>query len=308
VPSPSNPTSKANNQLKQRLPVFQAQVERALDALLPSAQTLPQRLHQAMRYAVLGGGKRLRPTLTYATGEALGLDPAELDGPACAVELIHAYSLIHDDLPAMDDDDMRRGRPACHKAYDEATAILAGDALQTLAFRALAQGRAGHADSEARLKMVASLSLASGSRGMVGGQAMDLEAEGRTLTIAELEDLHIHKTGALIRASVMLGALCTADFEQQRLERLDDYAKSIGLAFQIHDDILDVEGDSEEMGKYQGADARLEKATYPGLIGLRESREHAEQLVERALNSLSTFGESADCLRAIARFIIDRTS
>ncbi len=308
MPSPSNPTSKANNQLKQRLPVFQAQVERALDALLPSAQTLPQRLHQAMRYAVLGGGKRLRPTLTYATGEALGLDPAELDGPACAVELIHAYSLIHDDLPAMDDDDMRRGRPACHKAYDEATAILAGDALQTLAFRALAQGRAGHADSEARLKMVASLSLASGSRGMVGGQAMDLEAEGRTLTIAELEDLHIHKTGALIRASVMLGALCTADFEQQRLERLDDYAKSIGLAFQIHDDILDVEGDSEEMGKYQGADARLEKATYPGLIGLRESREHAEQLVERALNSLSTFGESADCLRAIARFIIDRTS
>jgi len=292
--------------LEARLPRFRAQVEQALDALLPSPRTLPFRLHEAMRYAVLGGGKRLRPVLVYATGEALGLDVASLDGPACAVELIHAYSLVHDDLPAMDNDDLRRGKPTCHKAYDDATAILVGDALQTLAFRALVEGQAGHADAEARLKMMACLVMASGSRGMVGGQAMDLAAEGEELTLAELESLHIHKTGALIRASVMLGALCTRDFDQDRLEKLDHYAKCIGLAFQIQDDILDVEGDTAELGKTSGADALLHKATYPGLLGLNESREHADNLVRDALSSLEDFDDRADCLRDIAHYIIER--
>lgn len=304
--NPSKPMNARNNRLDQRLPVFREQVERALGTLLPPAATLPSRLHEAMRYATLGSGKRLRPVLVYATGEALGLDHTTLDGPACAVELIHAYSLVHDDLPAMDNDDLRRGMPTCHKAYDDATAILVGDALQTLAFRAVVEGPAGHADAEARLKMVASLGHASGSRGMVGGQALDLEAEGRELTLAELESLHIHKTGALIRASVMLGALCSTDHDQDRLEKLDHYAKCIGLAFQIQDDILDVEGNTEELGKNSGADALLHKATYPGLLGLKESREHALELIDDALSSLDGFDGKADCLRDIARFVVAR--
>lgn len=303
--NPSNPTGKPER-LQQQLDSYRDRVGRALDRILPPATTLPARLHEAMRYAVMNGGKRLRPSLVYATGEALELDPTRLDGPACAVELIHAYSLVHDDLPAMDDDDLRRGQPTCHKAYDEATAILVGDALQTLAFRALAEGDAGDADADARLRMVASLSVAAGSRGMVGGQAMDLAAEGRELSIAELEDLHIHKTGALIRASVMLGALCRTDADRRLLERLDRYAKCIGLAFQIQDDILDVEGDTAELGKNSGADARRDKATYPGLLGLSESREHAVMLVDEALKSLEPFGDSAECLRDIARYIIQR--
>lgn len=304
--NPSKPMNGRNNRLEQRLPAFREQVEQALDAMLPPATTLPSRLHEAMRYATLGSGKRLRPVLVYATGEALGLDYTTLDGPACAVELIHAYSLVHDDLPAMDNDDLRRGMPTCHKAYDDATAILVGDALQTLAFRAIVEGPAGHADAEARLKMVASLGHASGSRGMVGGQALDLEAEGKELTLAELESLHIHKTGALIRASVMLGALCSPNHDQRRLEQLDHYAKCIGLAFQIQDDILDVEGSTEELGKNSGADALLRKATYPGLLGLKESREHALGLIDDALASLNDFDQNADCLRDIARFVIDR--
>ncbi|WP_290649600.1 (2E,6E)-farnesyl diphosphate synthase [Aquisalimonas sp.] len=294
--------------MEQRLPTYQAQVEEALDRLLPKAATLPMRLHEAMRYAVLGTGKRLRPVLVYATGEAVGLDPQHLNGPACAVELIHAYSLVHDDLPCMDDDDLRRGRPTCHKAYDEATAVLTGDALQSLAFRALAEETPGHVSAEARLKMVASLSVAAGSRGMVGGQALDLEATGRELDLAQLEDLHVHKTGALIRASVMLGALCHPDYDHDRLERLDRYAKSIGLAFQIRDDILDVEGNTEALGKASGSDARLSKATYPGLLGLAEARRHGEELVERALESLEPFDSQANCLREMATFIIERRS
>lgn len=301
----SNPKNAAEA-LNAWLPAYRERIEAALDAILPDPETLPFDLHAAMRYAVLGGGKRLRPVLVYATGAALKLDYRQLDGPAVAVELIHAYSLVHDDLPAMDDDDLRRGRPTCHKAFDEATAILVGDALQTLAFRSLAEGDAANADAEARLRMIASLSLASGSRGMVGGQAMDLASEGRELTLAELEDLHIHKTGALIRASVMLGALCRPDIDRELLERLDRYAKCIGLAFQIHDDILDVEGSTEELGKTSGADARHAKATYPGLLGLAESREHAELLVERALDALSPFDGDADCLRALARYIVER--
>ncbi|MCC5808871.1 MAG: (2E,6E)-farnesyl diphosphate synthase [Ectothiorhodospiraceae bacterium] len=292
--------------MRDALPRYQQQIESALDRLLPPASTIPGKLHEAMRYSVLGGGKRLRPTLVYATGEALGLKAADLDGPACAVELIHAYSLVHDDLPAMDDDDLRRGKPSCHKAYDEATAILVGDALQALAFRSVAEGPAGQAGSDARLKMIASLGIAAGSRGMVGGQAMDLEAEGKDLNIAQLEDLHIHKTGALIRASVMLGALCHAGHHQAQLERLDRYAKCIGLAFQIQDDILDVEGTTEELGKASGADSRLLKATYPGLLGLSEAKRHAREMTDRALESLAGFGQEADCLRGIAHYIIER--
>jgi geranylgeranyl pyrophosphate synthase len=215
-----------------------------------------------MRYAVLGGGKRVRPVLVFAAGAAVGAADARLDAPACAVELIHAYSLVHDDLPAMDDDDLRRGRPSCHRAFDEATAILTGDALQTLAFQILAQ--ATEPDAAVRLRMIATLALASGSRGMAGGQAIDLAAVGRELDMVQLEDMHIHKTGALIRASVLLGALCTDEFDEPRLERLDRYAKCIGLAFQIQDDILDVVGDTALLGKTAGADTARDKPTYPG--------------------------------------------
>lgn len=301
TPSNRNPSEV----LDDRLPEYQARVEVALDQLLPPADTLPMRLHEAMRYAVLGTGKRLRPVLVYATGETLGIAPRDLDGPACAVELIHAYSLVHDDLPCMDDDDLRRGKPTCHKAYDEPTAVLVGDALQSLAFRALAD-HPGPAGAEAQMRMVRSLATAAGSRGMAGGQALDLAAAGRPLDLAQLEDLHVHKTGALIRASVMMAAYAAGDAEADTRERLDRYAKSIGLAFQIRDDILDVEGTTEAIGKTSGADARLEKATYPGLLGLQEAREHGRELIDRALASLDAFDERADCLRGLAKFIIDR--
>lgn len=303
MPSPSNPTP--SEIFERRLPAYRTQVEEALDRLLPGSDTLPMRLHEAMRYAVLGSGKRLRPVLVYAAGEALGIPPRDLDGPACAVELIHAYSLVHDDLPCMDDDDLRRGRPTCHKAYDEATAVLVGDALQSLAFRAVADPDLPFS-AEARVQMVHSLAVATGSRGMVGGQAMDLAAAGQPLDLAQLEDLHIHKTGALIRASVLLAGHAADDADSETLERLDGYAKSVGLAFQIRDDILDVEGTTEAIGKTSGADARLEKATYPGLLGLQEARIRGRELVERALHNLESFDQRADCLRGIARFIMER--
>ena len=303
MPSPSHPTP--SEILEERLPAYRAQVEQALDRLLPGSDTLPMRLHEAMRYAVLGSGKRLRPVLVYATGEALGIPPRNLDGPACAVELVHAYSLVHDDLPCMDDDDLRRGQPTCHKAYDEATAVLVGDALQSLAFRAVADADPP-LPAEARVRMLRSLAVATGSRGMVGGQALDLAAAGEPLDLAQLEDLHIHKTGALIRASVMLAAHAADDADSDTRERLDSYAKSVGLAFQIRDDILDVEGTTEAIGKTSGADARLEKATYPGLLGLQEARARGHELVQRALHNLEPFDERADCLRGIARFIMER--
>ncbi|MDN3517638.1 (2E,6E)-farnesyl diphosphate synthase [Aquisalimonas lutea] len=304
----SNPSSRTpTERLEQRLPAYRDRVEDSLARFLPAPDTLPMRLHEAMRYAVLGSGKRLRPVLVYATGEALGAPAEALDRPACAVELIHAYSLVHDDLPCMDDDDLRRGRPTCHKAYDEATAVLVGDALQSLAFRILAEAPSA-VPAEARAEMVARLATAAGSHGMAGGQALDLAATGRTLDLAQLEDLHIHKTGALIRASVMLGALCARAPDRQDLDALDRYAKSIGLAFQIQDDILDVEGTTEALGKTSGADARLDKATYPGLLGMQEARTRGRELVERALDSLEGLGDSADCLRDLARYIMERSS
>ncbi|WP_445366878.1 (2E,6E)-farnesyl diphosphate synthase [Methylomonas sp. BW4-1] len=293
--------------LKAYLTACQNRVERALDARLPGENILPQTLHQAMRYSVLDGGKRTRPLLTYATGQALGLSEDLLDAQACAVEFIHVYSLIHDDLPAMDNDDLRRGKPTCHKAYDEATAILAGDALQALAFDVLANDSAIQAGAEARVKMIATLTRASGSQGMVGGQAIDLGSVGRKLTLPELENMHIHKTGALIRASVNLASLSKPDLDAEVAKKLDHYAKCIGLSFQVKDDILDVESDTATLGKTQGKDVDNDKPTYPALLGMAGAKEKAQELHEQAVASLAGFGSEADLLRDLSLYIIERT-
>ena len=282
-------------------------VERALDRWLPSDKTQPVQLHSAMRYAALGGGKRVRPMLVYSAGQAIGVGPDCLDAAACAVELIHAYSLVHDDLPAMDDDDLRRGRPTCHRAYDQATAILAGDALQTLAFRVLCEDDNLCVDSTDRLRMIGELAQAAGSRGMAGGQALDMEATGRDIGLAQLENLHIHKTGALILASVRLGAMAAGASADSRLGKLEHYAKCIGLAFQVHDDVLDVEGDTAVLGKTGGKDAAADNATYPALIGLEAAREMANGLVDDALDSIAAFDAAADPLRQLARYIVGRS-
>ncbi len=282
-----------------------ARLDESLARLLPPETTHPANLHKAMRYAVLGSGKRIRPALVFASGQAIGTPDALLDGPACAVECIHAYSLIHDDLPSMDDDDLRRGKPSCHKAFDEATAILAGDALQALGFHILAHNCNGIPEQN-RLRMIKLLAQTAGSRGLVGGQIIDLESLGKQLDVAELEDMHIHKTGALIRASVVLGALTKSDIEQSQLDKLDHYAKCVGLAFQIRDDILDVEGETETLGKNAGADSLLEKPTYPALVGLQVARERANELHEEAMESLSGFGLAADPLRWISLYAIER--
>ncbi|VAW79470.1 (2E,6E)-farnesyl diphosphate synthase [hydrothermal vent metagenome] len=283
-------------------------VETALEQLLPSEQTLPVRLHQAMRYAALNGGKRIRPLLVYASGQALDADAQALDVAACAIECIHAYSLIHDDLPSMDNDDLRRGQPSCHKAFDEAEAILAGDGLQALAFQLLAHVDMGTTSAIVRLQMVKLLARASGSRGMVGGQSLDLSAVGKQLDIAELEDMHIHKTGALIRAAVLLGALCSDPLDEPRRRALDHYGKCIGLAFQVQDDILDVTASTEQLGKQSGADTALNKPTYPALLGLAGARERACELHQDASDSLSIFGPEADPLRWLSAYIVARSS
>ncbi len=282
---------------------YRARANRALEACLPPANLAPAQLHEAMRYAVLNGGKRVRATLAYATGEAVGADAALLDAPACAVELIHAYSLVHDDLPTMDDDDLRRGKPTCHRAFGEANALLAGDALQSFAFQVLsdAASKADHG-----VEMVTTLAHASGSLGMAGGQAIDLAAVGRELSLDELESMHRHKTGALIRASVRLGALCATDVSARQLEQLDAYAACIGLAFQVRDDILDVEADTETLGKAQGADMALNKPTYPSLLGLSSAKQKAEELHARAIAELADFDARADGLRGLSAFIVNR--
>ena len=292
--------------LKERLREYQSRVEDALDHWLPATDIIPGHLHEAMRYAVLGNGKRIRPILVYAAGETFGVHSAALDSPACAVELIHAYSLIHDDLPAMDNDELRRGRPTCHMAYDEATAILAGDALQALAFHILAHSSDILVQDNQRIRMIEILAHASGSRGMAGGQAIDLAAVGKKLNIAELENMHIHKTGALIRASVELGALSSRNIDNADLEKVSHYAKCIGLAFQIQDDILDVESDTQTLGKPQGSDLQRDKPTYPDLLGLDGAKKAAGKLHAEALESISTFNERADTLRWIADYIIQR--
>ena len=295
-----------SNALKDYLSFCQSRVEKALEARLPSENVLPKKLHAAMRYCVLDGGKRMRPMLTYCTGKALGVSPDKLDAPACAVEFIHVYSLIHDDLPAMDDDDLRRGKPTCHVAFDEATAILTGDALQALAFKILADDPAIQVDTGARLKMITTLAQASGSQGMVGGQAIDLESVGNQLTLPELENMHIHKTGALIRASVNMATLACLNVDQKVAERLDHYAKCIGLSFQVKDDILDEESDTATLGKTQGKDKDNDKPTYPALLGLAGAKQKARELHEQAIESLSNFGSEADLLRDLSLYIIQR--
>ena len=295
-----------SNALKDYLASCQTRVEKALDARLPKANLLPRKLHQAMRYSTLEGGKRMRPMLTYCTGKVLGLNPEVLDGPACAVEFIHVYSLIHDDLPAMDDDDLRRGKATCHVAFDEATAILAGDALQALAFETLANDPSMEASPEQRIKMITALTKASGSEGMVGGQAIDLESVGKQLTLPELENMHIHKTGALIRASVQLATLADPNIAPDIANKLDHYAKCIGLSFQVKDDILDEESDTETLGKTQGKDQNSNKPTYPALLGLKGAKEKAQALHEKAIESLSIFGTEADLLRDLSLYIIQR--
>jgi farnesyl diphosphate synthase len=283
----------------------QKRVERALDLHLPTEKMLPQKLHEAMRYSTLNGGKRLRAILVYATGEALSIEPEQLDVAACAVELIHAYSLVHDDLPAMDDDELRRGKPTCHIAFDEATAILAGDALQTLAFHLLCRPQAG-LNANHSLKMLETLAHASGSFGMAGGQAIDLESTGKKLTLLELENMHIHKTGALIHASVKLAALLHPDLDPSIEKNLDHYAKCIGLAFQIQDDILDEESNTAILGKTGGKDRANNKATYPSLLGLKGAKEKAQVLHEEAIKSLELLGDKAGMLKSLSDFIIHR--
>ncbi|WP_404360202.1 (2E,6E)-farnesyl diphosphate synthase [Methylotuvimicrobium sp. KM1] len=295
-----------SNALKDYLTFCQNRVERALEARLPSETQIPTKLHEAMRYCVLDGGKRMRPMLTYCTGKALGIAPEDLDGAACAVEFIHVYSLIHDDLPAMDDDDLRRGKPTCHIAYDEATAILTGDALQALAFKVLADDPTIRANAESRLRMITMLAKASGSQGMVGGQAIDLESVGTMLTLPQLENMHIHKTGALIRASVNMATLTKPDIDPKQAEGLDHYAKCIGLSFQVKDDILDEESDTATLGKTQGKDKDNDKPTYPALLGLAGAKQKAQELHEQAIESLSGFGSEADLLRDLSLYIIQR--
>lgn len=299
--------SRTEEAVCERLERCQLRVAAALDRYLPAATTPPMRLHEALRYAVLGPGKRIRPVLCYTAGEALGVPPEELDGAAAALELIHAYSLIHDDLPAMDDDDLRRGRPTTHRAFDEATAILAGDALQVLAFEILASDTAMTADPAARIEMMRLLAVASGTSGMAGGQAMDLAAAGNRLTLAEVEEMHRRKTGALIAASVMMAAAAArprlAGVQRRALER---YGQALGLAFQIVDDLLDVEGDPALVGKPVRADAAAARPTFPAVAGIAASRARAASLRDEALAALQVFDLEAEGLRELAHYIVDR--
>ena len=287
-----------------RVGAYQARVESTMDRWLPAITVAPTRLHEAMRYAVLGGGKRVRPLLIFATGETLGVAPERLDAAAAAVEMIHAYSLIHDDLPAMDDDDLRRGRPTCHRAFDEATAILAGDALQALALEVLACDEAVPAPQ--RAAMLAVLARASGSRGMAGGQAIDLEAECTTQTLPELEAMHALKTGALIGAGVTLALATAGERPVAERDALARFGAAIGLAFQVRDDILDVEGATEVLGKPQGSDARHDKSTFPALLGLAGAKSRVDALKADALAALAVFGDAAEPLRWLTGYIVDR--
>ncbi|MHB8535771.1 MAG: polyprenyl synthetase family protein [Sulfuricaulis sp.] len=289
-----------------RLRRYQARVERALDARLPRAEDAPARLHEAMRYVTLDGGKRVRASLVYAAGAAVGAPDGALDVPACAVEMIHAYSLVHDDLPSMDDDDLRRGKPTCHKAYDEATALLVGDALQSLAFETLANDPALTVGAGQRLHMTTLLAQAAGSHGMAGGQAIDLAAGGKALQLTQLEDMHRRKTGALIRAAVMLGAYTRADVATEKVQALEGYSRAIGLAFQVVDDILDVEGNAETLGKNPGVDRARGKPTYPLLLGLADAKARAKTLHAQALESLAPLEDNGGILAELAGFIIER--
>ncbi|MFT7414357.1 MAG: geranylgeranyl pyrophosphate synthase [Methylophagaceae bacterium] len=286
----------------------QLRIEQALAARLPEnvplGQTTSNRLIEAMHYSSLNGGKRLRALLVYATGEALGVDLDQLDAPASAVEMIHAYSLVHDDMPIMDNDDLRRGQPTCHKKYDDATALLVGDALQSLAFETLCENTLAPVQ---QCKMVKTLAQQSGVLGMAGGQAIDLESVGKTLTLDTLQAMHELKTGALIRASVCIGALACAQIDTPTLAKLDKYAQCIGLAFQVQDDVLDVIADTDTLGKTQGADLALNKPTYPALMGLAAAQQKAVDLIDEALAQLDDLSFNTQALAALASFVVQRS-
>ena len=293
-----------SQQFKDRVGDYQKRVNARLADILPPADLAPQRLHQAMRYAVFNGGKRVRPLLVYAAGDCLGVDAGLLDGPAVAIELIHAFSLVHDDLPAMDDDDLRRGKPTVHIEFDEATAILAADALVPLAFSVVAH--LDNASSLARTELVALIADACGSIGMTGGQAIDLAAEGETLAAQELEHMYALKTGALIHAAVVSAHPLCDQVDPEECAALDAFGRKIGIAFQIRDDILDVEGDTNVIGKPSGSDERHGKATYPALFGVEASRARCGELLAQALGHLDRFGKRADSLAWLARYIVGR--
>ncbi len=293
-----------STQFKDRVSEYQARVDARLDDALPPVDVAPQRLHEAMRYAVFNGGKRVRPLLVYAAGECLGLDPDLLDAPAVAIELIHAFSLVHDDLPAMDDDDLRRGKPTAHVRYDEATAILAADALVPLAFSVIANLEA--ASTASRNAVVRLIADACGSVGMTGGQSIDLAAEGHTLTAEELEHMYALKTGALIHASIVSACLLSEELDQNRFDELDRFGRDIGVAFQIKDDILDVEGDTNIIGKPSGSDEKLGKATYPSLFGLEASHARCDELLDSALGRLRCCDGPSTPLEWLARYIVER--
>ncbi len=282
----------------------QQQFETVLRQVLPAADIAPQRLHSAMRYSVLDGGKRVRPLLAFAAGELAGAPLEKVNFAAAAVELIHAYSLVHDDMPCMDNDVLRRGKPTCHIEYDEASALLVGDALQSLAFQLLSDSCLSD-DPLRQLKMIKLLAQASGSRGMAGGQAFDLASVGLPLTLSELEFMHIHKTGALIRAAIVLGAYC-GELEQAQLDQLDHYGKCVGLAFQVVDDVLDAEADTATLGKTAGKDADHDKPTYVSLLGVSAAKKMAAELHQEALQALDLFEESGTRLRELADFIVMR--
>lgn len=290
--------------INEFISLCQNQVNTALNNHLTATKSIDATLLKAMQYSVCNGGKRVRPILMYATATALGHSLAHYDDAACAMEFIHAYSLIHDDLPAMDDDDLRRGQPTCHIKFDEATAILAGDALQTLAFETIASSAEISATN--KILMIQHLAAASGANGMVGGQAFDLASMGKPLTLDQLKLMHRNKTGALISASVTLGAISTNKISDEKQNALNKYAACIGLAFQIKDDILDVEGTEDAIGKQQGADLALNKPTYTSILGLQEAKRQALEQHQQAVKALHIFGSEADMLRQLATYIIKR--
>jgi geranylgeranyl pyrophosphate synthase len=289
-----------------QLETWRLRMESALAARLPEGDVIPARLHGAMRYSVLGGGKRIRPALVFATARALGLSEDEVEAAACAIELVHVYSLVHDDLPAMDDDDMRRGRPTCHIAYDEATALLVGDALQPLAFQLLARDPKLPDSPLVRLRLIDLLAQAIGTYGMAGGQAIDLAVQGTKLDIGQVEDMHARKTGAVIRASVLMAAECVPSLDPNLYTALTRFANAVGLAFQIQDDLLDVTGDASTLGKATGADSERAKPTHPAIIGIPASQQRMRLLHNQALHALVPFGERADSLRSLANWLLSR--
>lgn len=293
-----------SHDFKDRVADYTNRVNARLDEALPPADETPARLHEAMRYAVFNGGKRVRPLLTYAAGECLGVSPDLLDAPAVALELIHAFSLVHDDLPAMDDDDLRRGKPTVHIQYDEATAILAADALQPLAFSVLA--RVEDVAAGTRAALVRLIAEACGSTGMTGGQSIDLSAEGRSLTAEQLEHMYALKTGALIHAAIVSASLLGDEVSTEDHAALDRFGRAIGVAFQIKDDILDIEGETHVIGKPVGSDVALDKATYPALFGIDEARSRCDELMAMALDELQRFEDRAASLKWLARYIVER--